>query len=61
MLKLTLADNRGPILVNPAHVLAVTESNARPVTFVHMSDGKAYEVRESIDVIASKFPRGFGL
>lgn len=58
MIKLTLTDSRGPILVNPKYIAAVTESNARPVTFVHMADGKAYEVRESVDAISAKFPKG---
>lgn len=58
MIKLTLSEGRGPILLNPVHILAFTESNTRPVTFVHMTDGKAYEVREPVVAIAALFPAG---
>lgn len=58
MLKLTLAYNRGPILLNPAHIVAVLDSTANPITFVHMSDGKVYEVREAVAAIFAKFPAG---
>lgn len=61
MLKLTLAHSRGPVLLNPAHIVSVVDSTANPTSFVCMSDGKQYEVRESVAAIFAKFPREFGL
>ena len=61
MLKLTLAYNRGPILLNPAHIVAVIDSTANPIAFVHTIDGKVYEVRGSVTAIFAKFPAGGGV
>lgn len=61
MLKLTIASNKKPILLNPACIVSVVESTATGVSLVRMSDGKEYEIKEPIDEIAAKFPRGWGL
>lgn len=58
MIKLNLAGSLGPVILNPAHIVAVTQSSTRPVQWVLMTDGKAYEVKESIQEIWARFPRG---
>ena len=58
MIKLNLADSRGPVLLNPRHIVSISQSSSRAVCFVRMSDGVQYEVRETVAEVESKFPRG---
>lgn len=58
MIKLTIASNKRPILLNPACIVSVVESSATRISLVRMSDGKEYEIKEPIDEIAVKLLRG---
>jgi hypothetical protein len=47
MIKLTLSGDRGTILLNPRHILSITEGHSRNVV-VRLIDGISYEVREPL-------------
>lgn len=58
MIKLTLSRDRGTVLLNPDHILSITEGNPKSVV-VRMVQGFSYEVRESLQAIENQInPKG---